>query len=41
MLISSLPLLKNQGKGAIRGGLILGRYIQTSQIVSEYLTVNL
>ncbi len=45
MLISSLPLLNDQGEGAIRGGLILGRYIQTSEIVkrisdSESLTVS-
>ncbi|PSB28973.1 bifunctional diguanylate cyclase/phosphodiesterase [Chlorogloea sp. CCALA 695] len=35
MLISSLPLLNNQGEGAIRGGLILGRYIQTAEIVKR------
>ncbi len=45
MLISSLPLLNDQGEGAIRGGLILGRYIQISEIVKrissrESLTVS-
>ncbi|MBW4662839.1 MAG: hypothetical protein KME01_01335 [Chroococcus sp. CMT-3BRIN-NPC107] len=35
MLISSLPLLSDQGQGPIRGGLILGRYIQTSEIVKR------
>lgn len=46
MLISSLPLLNDQGEGEIRGGLILGQYIQTSEIVkrisdSESLTVSI
>ncbi len=41
MLISSLPLLNTKGQGPIRGGFILGRYVQKSEIVKRISDNNL